>query len=65
LQGANHVHVATGGENLEIIRSQAWRGRRRGNEILKEVQAEDDEHQSEKDPGDNGENSHDGDGKLI
>jgi hypothetical protein len=49
LHGTDNIHVAAGGEDLEIITGQPWRWWRHGNEIQKEVRAEDDEHESEKD----------------
>jgi len=54
LHGTDDIHVPAGGEDLEIITGQPRRWRRHGNEIQKEVGAEHDEYESEKDASNDG-----------
>jgi len=58
LHGTDDVHVTTGREDFGIIPGQSRRGRRHGNKIQKEVRAEDGEHQSKQETGDDGKNFH-------
>jgi hypothetical protein len=65
LEAADDVNVAAGKKGVQIFAGHTLRERRHRKEMQERIRTKDNENEPEKNAGDNGENSHDGDGKLI
>jgi hypothetical protein len=59
------MQVMTQKKRLAEVTDQSWRRGRHRDEVQKNVRTEHDKNESEKDAGNDGQNLHGGDGKLI
>jgi hypothetical protein len=65
LEPADDVNVAAGEERVQIFTGHTLGKRRHRKEMEQPIGAKENEDQSEKNAGNNSENFHDGDGKVI